>query len=174
MGQGEAQQRAQGHEDNPGSPARRPLRQGLVRPDTAPEDPTAMLRGLLELEEATPHPLTGDPRFTGLTPAQAHGRVFGGQVLSQCLAAASRTVEPGRDAHSLHGYFVRPGDALTARLPVRSGADTRELVWPAGSGPFAFLRLARPPRLGDAEAAGVTLAAPGLAAPVLLPDPGGR
>lgn len=100
------------HEDNQGSPARRPLRRGLVRPDTAPSDPTATLRGLLELEEAAPHPLTGDVRFTGVTPAQAHGRVFGGQVLSQCLAAAARTVEAGRDAHSLHGYFVRPGDAL--------------------------------------------------------------
>ncbi|MGJ5590180.1 acyl-CoA thioesterase [Micrococcus lylae] len=100
------------HEGNQGSPARRPLRHGLVRPDTAPADPTAMLRGLLELEEAAAHPLTGDARFTGITPEQAHGRVFGGQVLSQCLAAAARSVEPGRDAHSLHGYFVRPGDAL--------------------------------------------------------------
>lgn len=99
-------------EDNQGSPARRPLRRGLIRPDTAPADPTAMLRGLLELEDADPHPLTGDVRFTGETPAQAHGRVFGGQVLSQCLAAAARTVEDGRDAHSLHAYFVRPGDAL--------------------------------------------------------------
>ena len=100
------------HEDNAGSPARRRLRRGLVDAASAPQDPTAMLRGLLELTEAEPHPLTGDPRFTGTTPAQAHGRVFGGQVLSQCLAAASRTVEAGRDAHSLHGYFVRPGDAL--------------------------------------------------------------
>lgn len=81
------------------------------RPDTAPEDPTAMLRGLLDLDQAAPHPLTGDLRFTGTTPDQAQGRVFGGQVLSQSLAAATRTVDAGRDAHSLHGYFVRPGDA---------------------------------------------------------------
>ncbi len=35
--------------------------------------------------------------------------VFGGQVLGQALYAASQTVE-GRDTHSLHAYFLRPGD----------------------------------------------------------------
>ncbi|HSJ12850.1 MAG TPA: acyl-CoA thioesterase II [Longimicrobiales bacterium] len=38
------------------------------------------------------------------------GRVFGGQVLAQSLVAAQRTVEPERIAHSLHGYFILPGD----------------------------------------------------------------
>ena len=38
------------------------------------------------------------------------GRVFGGQVLAQALVAAARTVEDGRTAHSLHGYFILPGD----------------------------------------------------------------
>jgi acyl-CoA thioesterase-2 len=38
------------------------------------------------------------------------GRVFGGQVLAQALVAARRTVEPDRIAHSLHGYFILPGD----------------------------------------------------------------
>jgi acyl-CoA thioesterase II len=38
------------------------------------------------------------------------GRVFGGQVLSQALVAARRTVEEEREAHSLHGYFILPGD----------------------------------------------------------------
>jgi acyl-CoA thioesterase II len=38
------------------------------------------------------------------------GRVFGGQVLSQALVAAQRTVEEDRVAHSLHGYFILPGD----------------------------------------------------------------
>ncbi|MEE3102104.1 MAG: acyl-CoA thioesterase domain-containing protein, partial [Pseudomonadota bacterium] len=36
-------------------------------------------------------------------------RIFGGQVIAQALAAACRTVE-GRDCHSLHAYFIRPGD----------------------------------------------------------------
>lgn len=38
------------------------------------------------------------------------GRVFGGQVLSQALVAAQRTVGEDRVAHSLHGYFILPGD----------------------------------------------------------------
>jgi acyl-CoA thioesterase-2 len=38
------------------------------------------------------------------------GRIFGGQVLAQALIAAQRTVEPGRFAHSMHGYFILPGD----------------------------------------------------------------
>jgi len=37
-------------------------------------------------------------------------RVFGGQVLGQALNAAVRTVEPERKPHSLHAYFLRPGD----------------------------------------------------------------
>ena len=38
------------------------------------------------------------------------GRVFGGQVMAQALVAASRTVPEERSAHSLHGYFILPGD----------------------------------------------------------------
>ena len=37
-------------------------------------------------------------------------RVFGGQVLGQALTAALRTVDKKRSAHSLHAYFLRPGD----------------------------------------------------------------
>jgi acyl-CoA thioesterase-2 len=37
------------------------------------------------------------------------GRVFGGQVIAQALQAAQRSVED-KDAHSLHAYFMRPGD----------------------------------------------------------------
>lgn len=38
------------------------------------------------------------------------GRVFGGQVLAQALVAARRTVDDEREAHSLHAYFILPGD----------------------------------------------------------------
>jgi acyl-CoA thioesterase II len=41
------------------------------------------------------------------------GRVFGGQVLAQALVAARRTVEADRVAHSMHGYFILPGDLST-------------------------------------------------------------
>lgn len=39
-------------------------------------------------------------------------RVFGGQVLGQAMMAASLTVDPARPVHSMHGYFLRPGDPL--------------------------------------------------------------
>lgn len=35
------------------------------------------------------------------------GRVFGGQVFAQALVAARRTVDEPREAHSVHGYFLR-------------------------------------------------------------------
>ena len=47
--------------------------------------------------------------FRGRSPDIGWQRVFGGQVIGQALVAAARTVE-GRIAHSLHGYFLRPGD----------------------------------------------------------------
>jgi acyl-CoA thioesterase-2 len=40
-------------------------------------------------------------------------RTYGGQVAGQSLVAATRTVDPRLAVHSLHGYFVRPGDPLT-------------------------------------------------------------
>jgi len=47
--------------------------------------------------------------FRGVSPQVGWQRVFGGQVIGQALVAAYRTVED-RTAHSLHGYFLRPGD----------------------------------------------------------------
>ncbi|MEM9277520.1 MAG: acyl-CoA thioesterase II [Pseudomonadota bacterium] len=48
--------------------------------------------------------------YRGESPNVGWQRVFGGQVIGQALAAAQRTVEEGRIVHSLHGYFMRPGD----------------------------------------------------------------
>jgi acyl-CoA thioesterase-2 len=47
--------------------------------------------------------------FRGQNEATRYGRLFGGQVAAQALAAAGRTVEERR-AHSLHAYFLRGGD----------------------------------------------------------------
>jgi len=47
--------------------------------------------------------------FRGQSPKSGWQRVFGGQVIGQALVAAGRTVE-GRHPHSLHGYFMLPGD----------------------------------------------------------------
>ena len=56
--------------------------------------------------------------FIGRSQPMPHGRVFGGQVLAQSIIAAGRTVNDLDDAadhprriHSLHGYFLRPGDS---------------------------------------------------------------
>ena len=47
--------------------------------------------------------------YRGTSPQVGWQRVFGGLVISQALVAASRTVE-GRPPHSLHAYFILPGD----------------------------------------------------------------
>lgn len=69
--------------------------------------------------------------FEGKSQKQAHGRVFGGQVLAQCVIAAGRTVGDvdgtgPRPIHSLHGYFMRPGDdTLPIRFAVEEMRDGR-------------------------------------------------
>ena len=49
--------------------------------------------------------------YRGASQDLGFGNVFGGQVLGQALSAASRTVDNDFTAHSLHGFFMRPGDA---------------------------------------------------------------
>ncbi|MEU8196879.1 acyl-CoA thioesterase II [Microbispora amethystogenes] len=48
--------------------------------------------------------------FRGRSPEERFQRVFGGQVAAQALVAAGRTVPGDRMVHSLHAYFIRPGD----------------------------------------------------------------
>lgn len=54
--------------------------------------------------------------FRGVSHDIGFVRLFGGQVLGQALIAAARTVEPDRQAHSMHAYFLRPGDAFAPVL----------------------------------------------------------
>ena len=58
--------------------------------------------------------------FTAPASPDKGERVFGGQFLAQCLAAAQTTVDGERDVNSLHGYFLRPGDV---DLPVQIRVD---------------------------------------------------
>jgi acyl-CoA thioesterase-2 len=69
-----------------------------------PQDAVDDLVKLLDLEPIEVN------LFRGVSPDEDRQRVFGGQVAGQALVAAARTVEPGRDVHSLHAYFLRPGD----------------------------------------------------------------
>ncbi|WP_106814602.1 acyl-CoA thioesterase [Microbacterium timonense] len=54
---------------------------------------------------------TTEDIFTGTSQSMPLGRVFGGQVLAQSIVAASRTIPEERIVHSMHGYFLRPGDS---------------------------------------------------------------
>lgn len=71
-----------------------------------------VLDELLELLKLEP---IEENLFRGQSQDLGFRQLFGGQVLGQALSAACRTVEPERYVHSLHGYFLRPGDAS---LPV--------------------------------------------------------
>ena len=62
------------------------------------------LLNLLDLEPLEVNIYRGQNRDIGT------GRVFGGQVFAQALVAARRTVDGPREAHSVHGYFILPGD----------------------------------------------------------------
>jgi acyl-CoA thioesterase-2 len=66
--------------------------------------PLDALLTLLDLEPLEVNIYRGRNRDLGT------GRVFGGQVFAQALVAARRTVEEPREAHSVHGYFILPGD----------------------------------------------------------------
>lgn len=71
--------------------------------------------------------------FVGKSP-KFPPRVFGGQVLAQSLSAALRTVEEDRIAHSMHAYFLRPGNPAKQIVyevdPIRDGKSftTRRVV----------------------------------------------
>lgn len=69
-------------------------------------EPTAMenLLEILDLE------LIEENLYRGRSPDAGWQRVFGGQVIAQALTAAHRSVDPDRFVHSLHAYFLRPGD----------------------------------------------------------------
>ena len=49
--------------------------------------------------------------YRGIATPRGKGRSFGGQVIAQALMSATHTVDPGRPNHSLHAYFMRPGNA---------------------------------------------------------------
>lgn len=72
--------------------------------EATPEQLVENFVALLDVEE-----LDTD-LYRGARMPGGRGRIFGGQVIAQGLAAAERTVEDARSPHSLHAYFMRPGD----------------------------------------------------------------
>ena len=71
---------------------------------TSPQDLVTQLTTLLDVETIDTDLYRG-PRQPG-----GVGRVFGGQVIAQALQAAQRSIADAKVAHSLHAYFMRPGD----------------------------------------------------------------
>jgi acyl-CoA thioesterase-2 len=86
-----------------------------------PENPLDDLLRTLNLTKLSSAP-NGEDVFEGPSQWMPHGRVYGGQVLAQSLVAATQTVETDgiRNVHSLHGYFLRPGDI---DLPIKFSVD---------------------------------------------------
>lgn len=83
---------------------------------------------LLNLEQIDENSFRGQSQDLGF------GSVYGGQVLGQALSAAYKTVPVERRAHSLHAYFLRPGDVREPIVyqvdPIRDGKSftTRRVV----------------------------------------------
>ncbi|QZP09544.1 acyl-CoA thioesterase II [Caenibius sp. WL] len=76
------------------------------------ETPERLVADLVLLLDMEPR---GANRFEGRRWKLTPGRLFGGQVIAQALAAAERTVDEDRSAHSLHAYFLRTG---SSELPI--------------------------------------------------------
>ena len=77
-----------------------------VQPDP---DPVTGMLAVLDLVSSEAR--TTEDIFTGHSQPMPSGRIFGGQVLAQAIIAAERTTAEDRVPHSMHGYFLRPGDA---------------------------------------------------------------
>ena len=84
-----------------------------------PDNPVASMIATLTLSDAGGARTTEDI-FVGPSQWMPHGRVYGGQVLAQCVVAATRTMADDRHIHSIHGYFLRPGDI---DLPITFSVD---------------------------------------------------
>ncbi len=71
------------------------------------EDPMAAVAELLKLLDLEK---IEENHYRGMSGTVGWRRVYGGQVLAQALVAGIRSVVPERSVHSLHGYFILPGD----------------------------------------------------------------
>ena len=102
-----------------------PLNEGLVPPGNKlgrrpwrRMSPALVCAVLAALDLTDTGARTNEDIFTGPSQWMPLGRVFGGQVLAQSLLAAMRTTADDRFVHSMHGYFLRPGDV---NLPINFG-----------------------------------------------------
>jgi acyl-CoA thioesterase II len=93
---------------------------------TASEHPADIVAGLVRLLTVAP---AGEDSFLGPRKPGGVGRVFGGQVVAQALAAAQATVAAERPVHSLHAYFLRGGsEDSEIRYTVMRDMDARSFT----------------------------------------------
>ena len=83
------------------------------------QEPVAALLEMLDLRDGG-GARTLEDIFVGRSITSLRRRVYGGQVLAQAAVAAMRTVDTRRHIHSLHGYFLRPGEV---GLPITFGVE---------------------------------------------------
>jgi acyl-CoA thioesterase-2 len=115
--------------------------------------------------------------FVGKTPSTERQRIFGGQVAGQALVAAGRTVPADRAVHSLHSYFLRPGDpAAEIRYAVdrirdgRSFTTRRVIAWQERKGEeVAIFALTADFHAGEEAVAEHSLPMPDVPRPESLP-----
>jgi acyl-CoA thioesterase-2 len=87
-------------------------------------------------------PQAGEPLvFSGENMHPQAMRIYGGQVLGQCVAAAMATVDPERRLHSQHAYFLRPGNP---REPVLLEVEKARDGWSFSSRRVVALQAGRP------------------------------
>jgi acyl-CoA thioesterase-2 len=131
----------------------------------------AALLAVLDLEEREPD------LFVGQTPSTERQRIFGGQVAGQALAAAGRTVPVARGVHSLHSYFLRPGDpheeiryAVDRIRDGRSFTTRRVVAWQRRKGAdVAIFALTADFTAGEAAVAEHSMPMPRVPSPEELP-----
>ena len=90
--------------------------------------------------------------FRGMQADTERQRVFGGQVAAQSVVAANRSVDDAFVMHSLHSYFLRPGDPAGS---VRPASSTTLIVTPRSAVPLPGSR--RPASAGASQAAAAQL-----------------
>jgi acyl-CoA thioesterase-2 len=132
----------------------------------------AALMAVLELEEREPD------LFVGQTPRTSMQRIFGGQVAGQALMAATHTLPEGRAVHSLHSYFLRPGDpnaeiryAVERMRDGRTFSTRRVVAWQRrGDKDAAIFVLTADASAGEAAVAEHALPMPEVPDPETLPS----
>jgi acyl-CoA thioesterase II len=140
--------------------------------DLARDTQAAALMAVLELEEREPD------LFVGQTPTTPLQRIFGGQVAGQALMAASLTLPQERGVHSLHSYFLRPGDpheeiryAVDRIRDGRTFSTRRVIAWQRRNGSdVAIFALTADASIPETPVADHSLPLPAVPRPEELPS----